>query len=146
MAKGFKIEFVPSTVKNTIRAGNAWSQKTRGEIGGLIERYTNLIHDEAQRLAPVDTGELKGSIRTSLKGVASAYAMHGEVIAGSSQTYWAPFNEFGTGQRGAASGVETAAGYNYGSVPGMSAQPFMRPAADKYRDPFLRDLRKILRG
>ena len=146
MARGFEIEFVPASVTRTIAAGNAYSKRKRDEVAALVEEYVGLIRDEAKRLAPVDEGDLEGSIRPALKGIANAYMVYGEVIAGSPEVYWAAFNEFGTGQRGAASGVETAAGYNYGSVPGMSAQPFMRPAADKYRDPFLRDLRKILRG
>lgn len=54
-------------------------------------------------------------------------------------TFYSIFGEYGTGQRGAATGQPTPAFYRYGSKPGMSARRFSRLAIDAAQ-PQIRDL------
>lgn len=100
-----------------------------------IKKYATKIEREAKRLAPVDTGRLRASIHKELRGLTA------EVIA---STDYAAFQEFGTGRRGAQSGVETPSGYDYGPSRGVSAQPYMRPALERHRAGFVRDLKATL--
>jgi len=75
--------------------------------------------------------------------LATIAELEGAVVAGAD---YSAFQEFGTGRRGAASGVETPDGYNYGPSAGVAAQPFLVPAIEKNRANFLLDLRAALRG
>lgn len=42
--------------------------------------------------------------------------------------HYSRFVNYGTGRRGAASGIDPPEGYVYGPRPGMRAQPYMEPA------------------
>jgi HK97 gp10 family phage protein len=75
----------------------------------IIEKYTDLIYTAARRFVRVKTGALRASIRQQLE------AWAGEVIAGEGLDY-AQINEYG--------------GANH------VAHPFMRPAAEQYREAF----------
>ena len=58
----------------------------------------------------------------------------------------APFVEFGTGRRGAANAPPGKPdNYVYGARAGMTAQPYMFPAAEKNRQPFERDAADAIR-
>jgi hypothetical protein len=54
-------------------------------------------------------------------------------------TFYSIFGEYGTGQRGAATGQPAPAFYKYGSKPGMSARRFSRLAIEDAR-PEIHDL------
>lgn len=60
------------------------------------------------------------------------------------------FGEYGTGQRGAATGQPTPAFYRYGSKPGMAARRFSRLAIDaaapQIRDLHLLKMREFAKG
>ncbi len=87
------------------------------KVDALIERYAGLVEAAAKRFAPVDTGALRDNIRTELHG------MSAEII---SDVPYAVYQEYGTARQ-----------------PGT---PFMRPAMEQHREPFLNDLRAILGG
>ena len=89
-----------------------------------MQESVTLVQQEAQAIVPVDTGELKASIQTSVEW--SGTTVEGEVFADSPH---AGFIEFGTGQRGAASPGAGPYPYSPG-WPGMPAQPFMRNSLD----------------
>lgn len=109
------------------------------EAAKLIRRYALLIVAEAKRLAPVNKakgagGQLRANIVEEVNGLTA------DVVA---RMLYAKFVEFGTGRRGAASGVAKPNDYNYGPKPGMKAQPFLFPAFEKYREEFIRELRAL---
>lgn len=71
------------------------------------------------------TGNLEGSIHAEPEGQADPWS--NSVGPGDDVTY-SRFVNYGTGQRGASSGIDPPAGYVYGPRPGMSAQPYIEPA------------------
>lgn len=84
----------------------------------------------------VVTGNLVGSIE------ASVIATEGEV---GTAVLYAPYVEYGTGERGAESDVEGKPGdITYSSGwPGMSARPYLTPAAEAERAPFYAEMSRI---
>ena len=96
-------------------------------VRASVEASCKLMEDEAKRLCPVDTGRLQDSIGTVIDD-------SGKTIIGRMGTdvEYAPYVEFGTGQRGAASSGAGEGPYS-STWPGMPAQPFMRPALDNNR-------------
>lgn len=101
-------------------------------LGGNIEsavekglgRSAKKIQKNAKVLAPVDTGALRNSIKTSTSkqnGIVNAKVY--------TNTEYAPYVEFGTGQRGMSSDIDRPNGVSYNSEwKGQVAQPFMSPA------------------
>lgn len=125
----------------------------------IVEETAEAIHAKAVSKAPYDpdnTGEhLRDSIHFGLgpnnnpgRGVSEI-----EVIAGTGLPDGrAVFNEYGTGARGESSTHPTPAdgtSLSYtSSWPGMSAQPYMTPAAEEERQKFeskLKNLEKRLK-
>jgi HK97 gp10 family phage protein len=96
------------------------------------------IEANAKQNCPVDTGELRANIRTHFTDDGLLGSVGTDVAHG-------PFVEFGTGQRGAASGVAIPEGvdYQYGSKAGMPAQPFLFPAFEMERPTFESSLRDV---
>jgi len=79
---------------------------------------------EAQRIVPVDTGELQASGRVIVRETGSSCVADIEFTAGH-----AAYVEYGTGIAGAAS--PGAGPYPYSANwPGMRAQPYLRPALE----------------
>lgn len=82
------------------------------------------IQKNAKYLAPVDTGKLRNSIKTK-----SQITQEGVEAQVYTNTEYAPYVEFGTGQRGSESNIDRPAGVSYkADWKGQSAQPFMTPA------------------
>lgn len=79
------------------------------EIGQRVEvavgEQTDIVNQGATRDVPVLTGALRGTIRSTGKGLRRS------VRAGTSRVFWARFQEFGTRK--------------------MSANPFLLPQADE---------------
>lgn len=108
--------------------------RPRGDLGQFVQaRITpavkasvtaacDLIQQTAQGYCPVDTGNLRDSIKTTVEETAAT--VKGTV---STDVSYAEFVEYGTGLRGDPSVPHT-------DKPGMSPQPFMRPAIDENRD------------
>jgi len=83
----------------------------------IVQRYTDLITDEAKRLAPVETGALRDSIAAHLDGMAS------EITAGE--------------------GLDYAAAQEYGTAT-IPAHPYFRVAFERYADAFFGELQALL--
>ena len=81
----------------------------------------------AQGYAPVDTGALRDSIQSEVNDTGKTVV--GTVTAG---VRYAAYVEFGTGRRGSESPGAGPGPYKL-SWPGMSAQPYLRPAMDEMR-------------
>ena len=84
-----------------------------------LERGAKKIQKNAKMLAPVDTGHLRNSIKTKSETIqdgASAQVF--------TNTEYAPYVEFGTGQRGRESDIDRPEGVSYkADWPGQTAQP-----------------------
>lgn len=126
----------------------ATAKFTPGNIKGVIDLYVQVkafakvqraqavVLAEAQAICPVDTGELRDSLRVE------AITDDGSRLTGavSANTGYAAYVEFGTGQRGAASAGAGPGPYSP-TWPGMPAQPYLRPALDQARDQVLAEFK-----
>jgi HK97 gp10 family phage protein len=90
------------------------------KIEVLIEKYLILIEDDAKHLVPVATGALRDSITHTLEALA------GEVTAGNDTVDYAQYVEYGTAR--------------------AAAQPFLRPAFERYAPSFLAELQAMIGG
>lgn len=102
-----------------------------------------IVEGEAKRRCPVGVsrpGYTGGRLRASI--AADDPTVRGDLVVGivGTNVEYAPFVEYGTGQRGAASNVEHPGEYVYGPKPGMSAHPYLRPALDENAN----EIQKIL--
>lgn len=118
-----------AVLPGTVKLDADWQIVLRRQMEPAFGAAADTMATEARRLVPVDTGELKASIRSDvivqgirLAAVCVATAPH------------ADFVEYGTGQRGAktfkrgAMRVDKPVEYQHGPKPGMRAQPYLRPA------------------
>ena len=91
-------------------------------VRASVEAACNTIKDAAQGYAPVDTGALRDSITVEIDD--SGTTVIGKV---GPHVDYAEYVEYGTGQRG-----DPSAPYAHNeNWPGMTAQPYMRPAYDE---------------
>lgn len=96
-----------------------------GQLQKGVEDAVSLVYRKADAMVPVDKGDLRGSASNEV--VDSGSVVTGTVAYESDH---AAFVEFGTGIRGASS--PGAGPYPYNPTwPGMSAQPYLRPALDE---------------
>ena len=65
------------------------------ELRDAVNKATQLVHGQAKALAPVDTGQLAGSIHMQVKETGTE--VQGRVYT---NVEYAPYVEFGTGVRG----------------------------------------------
>lgn len=111
-----------SLIRKLNRLGGDKASLVRG-----IKKAASKVQGDAKLLAPVDTGKLRDSIKAETKEI-------GGKVVGRIYTNleYAPYVEFGTGQRGEASPsppkYPDGLYYRQDWV-GMEAQPFMYPAA-----------------
>lgn len=99
--------------------GNAKESCRKG-----LERGAKKIQKNAKYLAPVNTGQLRNSIKTK-----SQTTQEGAEAQVFTNVEHAPFVEFGTGQRGAESSIDRPEGISYkADWEGQPAQPFLTPA------------------
>ncbi len=126
----------------------AHAQFTPGNVSGVViqvrsklvaaaERAQAIVKEEAEALVPVDTGELRASIK-ALPAVDDGNQIKAEVVADAPH---AAYVEFGTGQRGVASSGAGPLSYRM-DWPGMPAQPYMRPALDTARARVLQEFKR----
>lgn len=124
------MSFIRATATSTFRSGTGQfiaGKITPAVIAG-VTAFTQLVYEESQILVRVDKGDLKASGKVVIE--VKDKQVIGHVIYDSEH---AGYNEFGTGQRGAASAG--AGPYNYSATwPGMAASPFLRPALDTARE------------
>ena len=105
-------------------AQKAYEQATRLSA----QQGAEIVLEEAEAIVPVDTGELRESGHVEglvEEGPRPSYA----VVFDSDH---AAYVEYGTGQRGAASPGAGDGPYDP-NWPGMTAQPYLRPALDTSR-------------
>lgn len=93
---------------------------------GAIRAGSNIVRDEARRLAPIDTGNLKKSIATiRRKGDKNTVQFSVTPSRGGKHDGWyAHFLEFGTSK--------------------MSAKPFLRPAFESKQDEVLQATKEYI--
>lgn len=92
-----------------------------------IKKATIKVQGDAKLLAPVDTGRLRNSIQAETKEIGGKVV--GRIFT---NLEYAPYVEFGTGQRGEASPSPPKSPddlYYRQDWVGMEAQPYMYPAA-----------------
>lgn len=94
----------------------AISQQFHAQASQVVRKTALDIEAGAKQLVPVDTGLLKNSIQTTMES-----ELTGVVFT---NTEYAVFVEYGTSR--------------------MSAQPYMTPAAESQRQPFIRAIQTIL--
>lgn len=101
-------------------------------LGGNIEsavekglgRGAKKIQANAKLLTPVKTGALRNSIKSQVTNKGGT--VEAKVYTNSE---YAPYVEFGTGERGMGSNIERPDGVSYNPEwKGQTAQPFMTPA------------------
>ena len=89
-----------------------------------LERGAKKIQKNAKMFAPVDTGHLRNSIKTK-----SEITQDGASAKVFTNTEYAPYVEFGTGERGRESDIDRTEGVSYkADWKGQTAQPYMTPA------------------
>ena len=108
------------------------------QVKETMNKATLLVHGQAKALAPVDTGNLAGSIHP--KVITNGNEIIGKVFTNLS---YAPFVEFGTGSKGNGTYPNKKLALAYRSTPwvytpdggdtfysteGQVAQPYMYPA------------------
>ncbi len=112
--------------------GNATKAVAKGV--GLAAKK---VQDDAKDLAPVgDTGQLRNSINTSIEEKDNMIV--GKVFTNNDH---ATYVEFGTGQRGKSSDIESKKEMNISykeDWTGMAAQPYMYPAM-KQNEEYIKD-------
>lgn len=112
------------TIKNLERLQKKLDKLSNADITSVVRKATTFVHAQAKLLAPRDTGNLAGSIHMNIEK--DGKAVIGKVYT---NTNYAVFNEFGTGQKGASSKVEAPVALTYrADWSGMPAHPFMYPA------------------
>ena len=110
------------------KLGNITPEAKR-KIKVAITKASLLVERDAKINAPLnkDPRVSRGTLRRSITHRVDESNNSFEGIVGTNVEY-GKFQEYGTGQRGASSGVETPADYEYGSSNGIPAQPFLGPA------------------
>jgi HK97 gp10 family phage protein len=114
------------TVKNYDRLLSKMKNIANFNTLKAMNDATKVVHAQAKTLAPVDTGNLKGSIHMEVKN--KKEKIEGRVYT---NLQYAPYVEFGTGIKGNGSypysieGLELAYKEDWA---GMPAQPYMYPA------------------
>lgn len=102
-------------------------------VRGAVRAGAKVMADEAKALVPVDQGDLRDSIRVSVRarrGVVTA-----KVTAGNKKAFYANWVEFGTAAHKIV--PKKAQSLIFGTIfadkvdhPGSRPKPFMRPAID----------------
>jgi HK97 gp10 family phage protein len=108
--------------------GQFISARITPAIRAAVETSVKTVLEEAQRLVPVRTGELRDSGYTSVQEGDKTITGY----VGFSADH-AAYVEYGTGQRGAESSGHGPGPYS-ATWKGMPAQPYLRPALDATRE------------
>ena len=141
------------TIKNVDRLMQRFNKIANMDLKEKIIQATKVVHAQAKELAPVDTGNLAGSIHQEVK-------LRGENLEGRVFTniQYAPYVEFGTGIKGNGSYPYKVEGLNlsyrdsswvytpdggetFYRTKGQVAQPFMYPAL-KQNEKYIKQLFK----
>ena len=116
------------------------------EIEREVEKEAKVVQAQAKLLAPVDTGNLRNNINTSVK-------WEGNTCVGviSADTEYSVFVEYGTGiYSSLGTGRQTPwvytpdGGTHFYWTQGQQPQPFMNPAYENTKDKIFRDLTEMV--
>lgn len=106
-------------------------------LADSVSKATTFIHGQAKNNATFNKGYSKGRLKSSIHMQPTKKEGNKYIGKVYTNVYYAPFVEFGTGQRGTGSypyASELDFGLTYRSDwAGMVAQPFMYPAAKSGR-------------
>jgi hypothetical protein len=125
----------------------------RVQYGRIFDNYERNLRRLQSEALKESGGVLKRYLETSMRarwyrtGASVESINEGEVTTEGNKaqftltvgTFYSIFGEYGTGQRGAATGQPAPPFYKYGSKPGMSARRFSRLAIETAR-PEIHDL------
>ena len=142
-----------ATVKNLDRLLKSLKSIANTDVKDTMVKATNLVHAQAKALAPVDTGNLRGSIHQEVKS--RGKTVEGRVFTNVS---YAPYVEFGTGVKGRGTypykikGFSLAyrgtswtytpdGGETFYHTKGQVAQPYLYPAF-KNNEKYIKNLFK----
>lgn len=139
-------------IKNIDRLTHRLDTIANMQLKDIMVQATSLVHAQAKLLAPVDTGNLAGSIHMTVKS-------HNDTLEGRVYTnvQYAPYVEFGTGVRGNGTYPYDVQGLKlsyHESWTGMPAQPYMYPALKQneqtirkmFKDGVKKDIAKNCKG
>lgn len=141
------------TIKNVDRLLSRLSNISKMDLKQSMVQATKVVHAQAKSLAPVDTGNLAGSIHQEVKE--NAKTVEGRVFT---NLQYAPYVEFGTGSKGNGTypydikGLKLSyrdnswvyspdGGETFYRTEGQIAQPFMYPAL-KENEKYIKQLFK----
>lgn len=142
-----------ATIKNLDRLLSRLNNIANMELKDKMVQATKVVHAQAKALAPVDTGNLAGSIHMEVKE--KNKNMEGRVFT---NVQYAPYVEFGTGSNGNGTypydikGLNLSyrdtpwvytpnGGENFYRTNGQKAQPYMYPAL-KQNEKYIKQLFK----
>lgn len=106
-----------------------------------LQKQGELVKGEAKTLCPVDTGDLRKSIRKSTK------RYKGKIVAKVyTNSDHATYVEFGTGKKGEASNTNSNVEVTYKQDwSGMEAQPYLYPALKNNEDRVIKNIKENLK-
>ncbi len=120
------------------------AQDCKEEIEREVHKSAKKVQAQAKLLAPVDTGNLRNNINTSVK-------WEGNTCIGiiSADTEYAPYVEYGTGIYSSLGvGRQTPWVYPYKNgfrwTQGQQPQPYMMPAFLQMQDYIIRDMENLV--
>lgn len=115
---------------------NSLGKNSAKVVAQAVGEATKKVQGDAKDLAPVDLGQLRNSIQGTVQ------EKDGEIIGiVSTNVEYAAYVEFGTGQRGMASEIESKTEIDISykeDWSGMAAQPYMYPAM-KQNEEYIKD-------
>jgi hypothetical protein len=134
----------------TIRALNTANRAAEMRIINIVERYTWLVHGEGIRQMPRDQGDLARHHHVQVKALGSRdvigevrnTARHAAAVENGSVPHWPPPGALAAWA--SKHGIEEGAIRYFISLRGTPAQPYMKPAFDRYKNEFRRAIRQIV--
>ncbi len=139
---GVKIEF--KGLSQILAKYQKLPEKVEYAIADGINKAAGIVEGSAKRLCPVDTGNLRGSIHVMKQAIPGKDM---KATIGTNVEY-APYVEFGTGVRGAATNENSNVAVSFApDWAGQAAQPFMMPALRNNKDRIESAIfRKVIEG
>ena len=135
-----------ATIKGLDRLTAKLNDISEADYKQAMNKAVLLVSNQAKLLTPVDTGDLRGSIRSHVRIVSPKNIVG---IVGTSLEY-APYVEFGTGVRGMATNTNENVNISHDPAwTGQEAQPYLYPAITMNKERIIKifstDLVKAIR-
>lgn len=147
MAYTFYVKADNSELSRAIRSISAFDGKTRLRVENTVRKGTQAIGRDARKKAPVRSGGLRKSIRTSFKkntvtGEVKAYAPHAHLLE------YGVKSAVAVPKEKKALRIVDGAAARYAvraKIPARRAHPFMKPAYDAHEGDILNDVEKAVK-